>query len=290
MTTTLPAPDAQGAPSPSAVRVLDSSDSDAVCAVLDADPVASCMIASRVESRGADPVFIGGELWSAGEPADSLCFVGAMIIPLSGDATAARLFAERAIDEHRVCPSLVGRSDVVLEMWRHLEPVWGPAREVRACQPLLAMPDAPACAIDLGVRRVHRSELEEYLRVSVDMFIGEMGVDPRNGDGGTGYRRRVAALIDAGRAWARFEDGKIIFKAEVGAMSQWVGQIQGVWVDPKFRGRGLGTTGVAAVASAIQGSGRIPSLYVNSFNEAARASYAKAGFVRVDTFATVLVS
>ncbi|SKW39954.1 Predicted acetyltransferase [Mycobacteroides abscessus subsp. massiliense] len=79
------------------------------------------------------------------------------------------------------------------------------------------------------------------------MFIGEMGVDPRNGDGGRGYRRRVAGLIEAGRAWARFEDGRVIFKAEIGSQSRCVSQIQGVWVDPEFRGRGLGTAGVAAV-------------------------------------------
>ena len=64
------------------------------------------------------------------------------------------------------------------------------------------------------------------------MFIGEVGVDPRLGDGGRGYRRRVASLIAAGRAWARFEHGQVVFKAEVGSQSPGVGQIQGVWVHP----------------------------------------------------------
>lgn len=222
--------------------------------------------------------------------ADSLCFVGTTIIPLAGGPEATRLFAERAIEQHRICPSLVGPADVVLDMWCHLDPVWGPAREVRACQPLLAMLDAPTCVVDPAVRQVRAEELDEYLNASVQMFIGEMGVDPRNGDGGRGYRRRVAGLIEAGRAWARFEDGRVIFKAEIGSQSRSVSQIQGVWVDPEFRGRGLGTAGVAAIAAAVHRSGRIPSLYVNSFNEVARASYAKAGFTRIGTFATVLVS
>ncbi len=75
------------------------------------------------------------------------------------------------------------------------------------------------------------------------MFIGEVGVDPRLGDGGRGYRRRVASLIAAGRAWARFEDGEVVFKAEVGSQSPAVSQIQGVWVHPEWRGKGLGTAG-----------------------------------------------
>ena len=68
------------------------------------------------------------------------------------------------------------------------------------------------------------------------------------GDGGRGYRRRVAGLIAAGRAWARFERGQVVFKAEVGSQSPAVGQIQGVWVHPDWRGRGLGTAGTATLA------------------------------------------
>ena len=81
------------------------------------------------------------------------------------------------------------------------------------------------------------------------MFIGEVGIDPRIGDGGRGYRRRVAGLIAAGRAWARFERGQVMFKAEVGSQSPAVGQIQGVWVHPDWRGRGIGTAGTAALAA-----------------------------------------
>ena len=53
----------------------------------------------------------------------------------------------------------------------------------------------------------------------------------------------MASLIAAGRAWARFEHGQVVFKAEVGSQSPAVGQIQGVWVHPERRGQGLGTAG-----------------------------------------------
>ncbi len=35
----------------------------AVRAMLTADPVASCMVASRIETLGMDPWRLGGELW-----------------------------------------------------------------------------------------------------------------------------------------------------------------------------------------------------------------------------------
>ncbi len=107
----------------------------------------------------------------------------------------------------------------------------------------MALTSHPSCEIDPEVRQVRPDELDAYLVAAVDMFIGEVGVDPRLGDGGRGYRRRVASLIAAGRAWARFEHGQVVFKAEVGSQSPAVGQIQGVWVHPEWRGRGLGTAG-----------------------------------------------
>ena len=83
----------------------------------------------------------------------------------------------------------------------------------------MALTSHPICELDPEVRQVRPDELDAYLVAAVDMFIGEVGVDPRLGDGGRGYRRRVASLIAAGRAWARFEHGQVVFKAEVGSQS-----------------------------------------------------------------------
>ncbi|OBK26510.1 GCN5 family acetyltransferase [Mycobacterium asiaticum] len=270
-------------------RVSVVRDAAAVWRVLGENPVESCMVAARVADYGVEPNSIGGELWTRGGAEESLCFAGANLIPLRGNMIDLNAFADEAKSTARRCSSLVGRADLVLPMWRRLEPAWGPARDVRDDQPLMALNSHPSCELDTEVRQVRPEELDAYLVAAVDMFIGEVGVDPRLGDGGRGYRRRVANLIAAGRAWARFEHGQVIFKAEVGSQSPTVGQIQGVWVHPERRGLGLGTTGTATLAAVIVGSGRIASLYVNNFNTVARAAYARIGFKEVGTFATVLL-
>ncbi|MDG4664938.1 GNAT family N-acetyltransferase [Mycobacterium sp. 236(2023)] len=270
-------------------RVSVVRDVHAVRQVLDADPVAACMVASRVAEHGIEPSAIGGELWTRRRANESLCFAGANLIPLRGTPGDLNAFADKAMSSARRCSSLVGRAELVLPMWQRLEPVWGPARDVRAHQPLMALSSAPQCATDPSVRPVRIDELDAYLVAAIDMFIGEVGIDPRIGDGGRGYRRRVAGLIAAGRAWARFDRGEVVFKAEVGSQSPAVGQIQGVWVHPDQRGRGIGTAGTASVAAAVVGGGRIASLYVNSFNRVARATYARIGFAEVASFATVLL-
>ncbi|OBB44065.1 GNAT family N-acetyltransferase [Mycobacterium sp. 852002-51961_SCH5331710] len=270
-------------------RVSVVRDVGAVIRVLDEDPVGSCMVACRVAEYGVEPSAIGGELWTRRRPTESLCYAGANLIPLRGQLNDLHAFAEKAMSTARRCSSLVGRAELVLPMWRRLEQAWGPARDVREQQPLLALSTPPSCPTDPAVRQVRADELDAYLVASIDMFIGEVGIDPRLGDGGRGYRRRVAGLIAAGRAWARFERGEVVFKAEVGSQSPTVGQIQGVWVHPDWRGHGLGTAGTATLSEAVVRSGRTASLYVNDFNTVARATYDRVGFQQVGTFATVLL-
>ncbi|MGB3303848.1 GNAT family N-acetyltransferase [Gordonia sp. (in: high G+C Gram-positive bacteria)] len=268
---------------------LGAKDADAVSRALDLNPVASCMVSARVEAYGLSPRFLGGEMWSASRPADSLAFSGANLMPLIGSAVDLGIFAERALAGPRICSSIVGAADLAMPLWGLLGPVWGPPREIRDDQPLLALHGYPEISPDPNVRLVTMADLDVYFPAAVEMFIGEVGIDPCINDGGRSYRRRLAALISARRVFARFDGDRVIFKAEIGSMSRKVGQIQGVWVDPEWRGRGLGTIGTAAVVAAIARQGRTSSLYVNSFNHGARRTYAKVGFHQVGTFATVLV-
>ncbi|GGP48049.1 acetyltransferase [Saccharothrix coeruleofusca] len=275
--------------------MLDERDLPEVLAALAADPVATCMVAARVEAVGLDPWRLGGEVWAydhrslRGGRVDALCFAGPNLIPLRGNASALRGFADRARRRGRMCSSLVGPAEQVLGLWEELAPDWGPAREVRGDQPLMALGGATAIPPDPLVRPVRPEELDRYLPAAVAMFIEEVGVDPCADDGGISYRARVAELIASGRAFARFEGGEVVFKAEIGAMSKQVGQIQGVWVRPDRRGHGLGAGGTAAVAERlVRGLGRTASLYVNSYNEAAKAVYRRIGFTQVGQYATVL--
>lgn len=274
----------------SSARQLANRDLAQVLRILDTDPVAACMVAARLQEHGIETrAGAIGEMWSRGGPGESLCFSGANLIPLRGSPDDMRAFAERAVRWPRVCSSVVGRQELALPLWEILSRNWGPPRELRPEQPLLALDGPALVSSDSKVRRVRADELDRYLVAAVAMFTEEIGVDPRVGDGGRSYRRRVANLINSGRAWARFEDGRVVFKAEVGAMSKRTGQIQGVWVHPDHRGLGLGTTGTATVADAVVASGRTVSLYVNCYNTSARRAYEKIGFRQIATFATVLV-
>lgn len=274
-----------------ALHVMRAEDLPEVTSLLDRDPVSDVFVASRVQAVGLDPARLGGELWGhvVDGRLEALCHAGANLVPVQAGPEAVRAFAERARRQGRRCASIVGERSAVAAMWDLLEPTWGPARDVRERQPLMAIDHAPDVPADPLVRRVRPEELDVLVPACVAMFTEEVGVSPIAADGGTLYRARVAELIRGGRAFARIEDGRVLFKAEVGSVTDKACQVQGVWVPPELRGRGLSSPGMAAVVEhALRDIAPIVSLYVNDYNEAARATYRRVGFADHGTFMSVL--
>lgn len=274
----------------SPLRVLDDRDLPAVRAMLDRDPVTDVFVGSRVAACGLDPWRLGAEMWGYAEDGElrSLCYSGANLVPVQANEAAAEAFADRARRQGRRCSSIVGPIDAVEPMWRLLESSWGPARTVRA-QPHMVATATAQCAPDPGVRRVREHEVDLLLPSCVAMFTEEVGVSPVAGDGGALYRSRVWELVRQGRAFARIDDGVVVFKAEIAATTRRACQIQGVWVPPEHRGRGIAAAGMAAVVREAQRSvAPVVSLYVNDYNAPARAAYERAGFQELGCFMSVL--
>ncbi|MER6999447.1 GNAT family N-acetyltransferase [Streptomyces sp. NPDC000410] len=273
-------------------RVLDPGDLGAALALLESEPVANAFVTSRVQVAGLDPWRLGGEMWGWYEDGRlrSLCYSGANLVPICATPEAVRAFAERARRTGRRCSSIVGPAESTALLWQLLEPSWGPARDIRAHQPLMVTESMPThIDPDPSVRRVRKDEMDVIMPACVAMFTEEVGVSPLAGDGGLLYQARVAELVGAGRSFARVDDGTVVFKAEIGAATPHACQIQGVWVAPEYRGRGLSETGMAAVIRyALADVAPVVSLYVNDYNTAARAAYHRVGFREVGAFMSVL--
>ncbi|MFI8960511.1 GNAT family N-acetyltransferase [Streptomyces sp. NPDC053493] len=276
----------------SSTRVLEPADLGAALAVLDSAPVENAFVTARVQIAGLDPWRLGGEMWGWYQDGHltSLCYSGANLVPICATPEAVRAFADRARRVGRRCSSIVGPAEPTARLWQLLEPSWGPARDVRARQPLMVA-EAPSDTVEADplVRRVRKDEMEVIMPACVAMFTEEVGVSPTAGDGGLLYQARVAELVGTGRSFARIEDGKVVFKAEIGAATRQACQIQGVWVAPEHRGKGLSETGMAAVLRyALAEIAPVVSLYVNDYNAPARAAYRRVGFQEVGAFMSVL--
>ncbi len=271
-------------------RVLDERDHALVTRLLDADPVQHCFVASRVEAgvlRAQTP----GELW--GYPAHaptSLLHMGANLVTAATDDETLDAFASD-IGRWRTFVAIVGPSAHALGLWHRLAARWpatyANARLVRPRQLLMARATPSPVPADPRVRLATQDVFGSYLAGAVDMYREELAEDPLRTNP-VGYRAYVRGLIQAERAFAIVEDGEVIFKADLGAISARAAQVQGVWVAPRLRGRGLSVPAVAAVTNAIVAGGRVASLYVNDFNAPAIASYRRCGYAEVGVMASVL--
>jgi predicted GNAT family acetyltransferase len=272
---------------------VEPAELNRVLAVLDRDPVAHAFVTARVLDSGLDPRRLGGEMWGWYHRGrlSSLCYAGANLGPAGAGPAAVRAFAERALRQGRRCSSIVGPAAAVGSRGSVLAPRWGPARAVRARQPLMVL-SAPPPGIepDPRVRRVRRNEMDLVMPACVAMFTEEVGVSPLAAvDGGLAYQSRVAETVGQGRCFVRVEDGRVVFKAEIGAVTPRVCQLQGVWTAPDRRGRGLATAGLATVIRhALAEAAPVVSLYVNDFNGPALATYRGLGCAEAGALQSVL--
>lgn len=271
-------------------RILTSVDAASVRRLLSADPVANVLVASRVDAGVLNPR-VPGVLYGWPETElQAVLHVGANLVPIAMNGDPIPDFVT-AVGRHRTCQSIVGRSDLALELWAALSARWGRSysqvREVRASQPLMAIADSPAVSADHRVVPITMTDFESYYRASVAMYIEEVGTDPGSGPQ-SNYRNYCRWVVEQRRAFGIVEDGEVIFKGDIGAASGSVGQIQGVWLKPELRGQGRSIPAMAAVTEYVLAEFPVACLYVNDFNTSAIRSYLRVGFRQVGELATVL--
>ncbi len=272
------------------LRLLSLADQPAVRRLCAADAQTNVVLAEKVEGWGPAAQWLGGRFlgYFEGDRLTAACWMGTNIMPIGALCPdAERAFAERLdLAEHHYS-SLYGPAPMVGRLWALLRDRGWRAREERLVQPLFQITGPGPIPPDPQVRPAEAADAPAVFPASVAMFKEEVGYSPITEDGS--YLRRVHSLISQGRTFIRSdENGQVIFKADVGARSDRVSQIHGVWLAPEFRGRGLSGPAMAAV---VRGALRLTptvSLYVNDFNGAALALYRRVGFTQIGTCATIL--
>ena len=276
------------------IRALDAHSIDLVKNLIEQDPVRHCFLAARLEQtkqsrfRPSYPDLLGyfddGNL-------KSVLMTGANIVPVNTSLIARQEFATVLNRSGRRSSSIVGPAEEVLDLWSRVSASWGPAREVRGNQPVLSMRSNSSVEIDHDVRYANLSDLEDLVPACIEMFTEEVGISPTINGGGNAYRNRISELVSSRRSFVKYLGSELVFKAEIGTVGAGVAQIQGVWVKPEYRGKGISVSAMAAVVKLVLADvAPVVSLYVNDYNEVALKTYRSVGFEQVDTFATVLFS
>ncbi|WP_028651121.1 GNAT family N-acetyltransferase [Nocardioides halotolerans] len=273
------------------VRALGAADLDAFLELTSKDPVVNVFVDHRARTTNLEPRWLGGEVWGRFDGGDlvAACHVGANLVPVEATEEDARAFGERALTRGRTASTIVGRHEAVEPFWHTVADQWERPRELRWRQPHLEIDRSPLVEGHPDVRRTTRGDLDLLYPACVAMYTEEVGVSPEVGGGAELYRARVQQLISRGWSFARFDGGRLVFKAEVACASPYAAQIQGVFVPSDLRGQGHAVSGMAAVVDLVRREiAPTVSLYVNEWNTPARRAYERVGFRETARFSTVM--
>lgn len=261
-------------------RLLTAADAPAANELLGKQPELNVQMLSRTSSQTMLSMwgwFRGDELHAVAHASGNFTAVG--------DLAALPAFARELARTQPLVGSLVGSREWVLPLWAEVAADWPqPARLIRQRQPYLSLRQQMSASAE-RVRPATSLDLPGYLTAASQMFTAEVGIAP----GGRAFADRITRWQEARRCYGWFDaDGRTLFKLDVGAVAAGVAQVQGVWLAPALRGRGL-AAGLIAEACALVQQDHAPTitLYVNDFNLPAIAAYQAVGFEQVGEYATV---
>ena len=198
----------------------------------------------------------------------------------SDEAIRAFAYAART---HKNIKMVFGETGQLSEFWRHYAPS-GLRHRSETTQLLFEVherPEREEPGFDL--RPAEMKELGEVTKAHAAMVFDETGTDPLTSDA-EGFHSRCAGRIDQGRVWVHMAAGRLLFKADVVSDTPQAKYLEGLWVDPEFRGLGVARRCLSNLCRRLLNGSNAVCAFVESKNTRAQSLYFKNGFLLVDLY------
>ncbi|HKR20980.1 MAG TPA: GNAT family N-acetyltransferase [Pyrinomonadaceae bacterium] len=205
-------------------------------------------------------------------------------IALIGHTVLFEAFSDRAIQtfaalarRHNSTHLLMGEHKAVARFWNYYAQDQDSPRLV--CPVVFLQRREPfAAQTDVaGLRLATREDLEQVVQTQAAMALEISGVNPLEKDP-AGFRARYLRRIEKKRVWVVIENGRLVFKTDVIADTPQATYIEGVYVTPEDRGKGLGRRYLTALGRRIMDRGKAIYLFVEDQNIRTQSFYLQLGF------------
>lgn len=154
---------------------------------------------------------------------------------------------------------------------------------------LLELREQPLPGPPMGDFRPARlDELPAIISVHAALAMEESGVNPLDKDP-IGFAMRCRRRVEQGRVWVLLEGDDLIFKADIISDTPEVVYLEGIYVHPQKRGRGIGSRCLSELCGDLLQRTRSVSLLVNDQRSAARRFFDKLGFVPRADYDTIFL-
>ena len=205
-------------------------------------------------------------------------------VALIGHATLIEARTARAMEEFALVAQGYQRTHMILGEKDKVEQFWNyyadEGQEMRlACRELLfELRYAMQVRDEVdGLRRATLEDLDKIAPVQASMAEEESGKNPLENDP-DGFRARCARRIEMGRVWLLEEDGRLVFKADIQADTPDVVYLEGVWVNPSERGKGIGRQCLRQLCQDLLVRTKSVCVLVNEENHRAHTFYRMCNF------------
>ena len=138
------------------------------------------------------------------------------------------------------------------------------------------------------VRAAKADELEQIAEAHAEVAFIESGVDPLKKDR-EGFLKRTLRRIEKERTFVVFDNGKLVFKADVVAETEDVIYLEGIYVAPEYRGQGIASSCLSKLSRKLVSRVQNICLLSNIEFKSAHRSFLKAGYKNTDRSQTIFV-
>jgi len=204
-------------------------------------------------------------------------------VALVGHTVLFEAFSDRAVQafaalaqRQRLSHLLMGEHNAVQRFWSHYA---NEDESPRLVCPILFLKRSEQFSEQpevLGLRPARREDLEHVVQAQAAMAFEISGVDPLKKDP-AGFRERYLKRIEKKRVWVVIENSRLLFKADIIADTPAASYVEGIYVSPEARGKGVGRRCLAGLGHTLMARGKAIYLFVESQNTQ-KSFYLKLGF------------
>lgn len=258
---------------------LKEDDRNEVLAFLAEQPVHTVCIAGLIRDNGFSSPHNRGTFYGCRNSEGRLEGVA-----LIGHAILLDARTDRANQEFGLLAQTFQRTHIVLGEKDKIETFWNyyadAGQEMRlACRELLfELRRAMQIREEVeGLRLATIEDLDQIAPIQAAMAEEESGMNPLEIDP-EGFRARCLRRIEMGRVWVLEQDGVLMFKADIQADTPDVIYLEGIWVNPIDRNKGLGRKCLRQLGHQLLTRTKVICVLVNEENKRAHTFYRMCNF------------
>lgn len=263
----------------SAVARLSNGNEPNVLSVISTPSLTNVIMSGFIRDNGLDSPLNRGYFYACHDEHKNLtgiALIGHTILFEAFDESAIQAFANVA-RETPIKHLLIGEHNAVRQFWKDYA-VSG--ESPRLIHPILFLERGDQFNKHQpveGLRPATQKDLEHVIRAQAAMAFETSGVDPLKKDP-AGFRERYLRRIEKKRVWVLMKNGQLVFKSDVTSESEDVAYLEGIYVSPEERGKGLGRICLQAIGNTLLQRKKAIYLFVEQDNVRLRSFYFNLGF------------